>query len=158
MTRSALLVLGAWTASLVTAATASGQDDLGAVLAERQKAVPKGRHAFQETWLLPVQDGAGGPNQFAGRVNVYQDGPRERIEVRANTDSPVLGREAYDGSRAAHRVEDGSARLCQKVDLVERDLGCHPSRERVHMLPISVHRHRSVFAGIGRSTSIERPS
>jgi hypothetical protein len=83
MTRSAWLVLAAGTGSLLLATTASGQDDLGAVLAARQKAVPKGRHAFQETWLLPEPGApAGQPNRFAGRVNVYQDGPRERLEIR----------------------------------------------------------------------------
>jgi hypothetical protein len=82
MTRPASLLLAAWTGILLLAATASAQDDLGAVLAERQEGVPKGRHAFQETWLLPAQDAAGHPNQFAGRITVYQDGPRERLEIR----------------------------------------------------------------------------
>ena len=82
MTRSFALVLAVGTVGLLLVSTASGQDDLGAVLAERQKAVPKGRHAFQETWLLPAEDAAAPPNRFAGRVNVYQDGPRERLEIR----------------------------------------------------------------------------
>ena len=82
MTRPALFVLAAWTGILLLTATASAQDDLGAVLAERQKAVPKGRHAFQETWLLPAQGAAAQPNRFAGRITIYQDGPRERLEIR----------------------------------------------------------------------------
>ncbi|MGH7544299.1 MAG: hypothetical protein ACREK7_10210 [Gemmatimonadota bacterium] len=82
MTRMASLFLAAWTACLLLTATASAQDDLGTVLTERQKAVPKGRHAFQETWLLPARDATAQPNRFAGRVTVYQDGPRERLEIR----------------------------------------------------------------------------
>ena len=82
MTRIPSYVLAAWTGIILLTATASAQDDLAAVLTERQKAVPKGRHAFQETWLLPAQDDAGQPNRFAGRITVYQDGPRERLEIR----------------------------------------------------------------------------
>jgi len=82
MTRFASLAVAAWTGILLAGAPASAQDDLGGVLTERQKAVPKGRHAFQETWLLPAQAGAGQPNRFAGRITVYQDGPRERLEIR----------------------------------------------------------------------------
>jgi hypothetical protein len=82
MTRSASLVLAAWTGGLLLGAPASAQEDLGALLEERQKAVPRGRHAFQETWLLPAQDAPGQPNRFAGRITVYQDGPRERLEIR----------------------------------------------------------------------------
>ena len=91
MTRPASLVLAAWTVGLLPASTASGQDDLGAVLAVRQEAVPKGRHAFQETWLLPEPGAAAGsPNRFGGRVNVYQDGPRERLEIR-RVEGDLLG-------------------------------------------------------------------
>jgi hypothetical protein len=82
MTRPASLFLAAWTWTLLLTTTASAQDDLGAVLAERQKTVPKGRHAFQETWLLPSQGADAQPNRFAGRITVYQDGPRERLEIR----------------------------------------------------------------------------
>ena len=90
MTRPAFLLLATWAAAHLVAATAWAQDDLGATLAERQKAVPKGRHAFQETWLLPAPDAAGQPNRFAGRITVYQDGPRERLEIR-RVEGELLG-------------------------------------------------------------------
>lgn len=75
--------LVAWGATLALPLRAIAQEeDLGAMLAGRQEAVPSGRHAFQETWLLPSPDDDAGGNQFAGRATFYQDGPRERIEIR----------------------------------------------------------------------------
>ena len=75
-------------AVLPGAAPANAQTDLAALLDGRQKAVPEGRHAFQETWLLPAP-GATGGSQFAGRATFYQDGPRERIEVRPVRDGAL---------------------------------------------------------------------
>ncbi|MGH9318304.1 MAG: hypothetical protein ACRD3V_00210, partial [Vicinamibacteria bacterium] len=74
--------LAAWSGAFALATPALAQDDLGTLLDERRKAVPSGRHAFQETWLLPAGGAEAGPNEFAGRATFYQDGPRERIEIR----------------------------------------------------------------------------
>jgi hypothetical protein len=68
----------------IAPAPALGQDDLGPVLDARRQAVPLGPRAFHETWLLPAS-GATSPTPqqtvFAGRVSVWQRGPRERIEI-----------------------------------------------------------------------------
>ena len=61
-----------------------GQNDLGPVLDARRQAVPGGPRAFHETWLLPASgETSPTPQQtvFAGRVSVWQKGPRERIEI-----------------------------------------------------------------------------
>lgn len=81
-------VILAASAILPGAASASAQEDLAALLAGRQEAVPEGRHAFQETWLLPAPDDIG-RSEFAGRATFYQDGPRERIEVRPVRDGAL---------------------------------------------------------------------
>ncbi len=82
MTRRASPILLACSGVLLLTAPAIAQQDLGTLLAERQEAVPRGRHAFQETWLMPAPGADAGPSVFAGRATVYQDGPRERIEIR----------------------------------------------------------------------------
>ncbi|MGH7558936.1 MAG: hypothetical protein ACREMD_14360 [Gemmatimonadota bacterium] len=74
--------LAAWGGALALPTPAIAQADLGTLLAERQEAVPRGRHAFQETWLMPARGPDPERNEFAGRVTFYQDGPRERIEIR----------------------------------------------------------------------------
>lgn len=89
MMRPASLLLAAGTGILLLSASVSAQDELGTVLTERQNAVPKGRHAFQETWLLPSDGDPARPNRFAGRVTVYQDGPRERLEIREVEDGSL---------------------------------------------------------------------
>ncbi|MGH7571500.1 MAG: hypothetical protein ACREMK_06620 [Gemmatimonadota bacterium] len=80
--------LAIWGA-LALATPAVAQQDLGALLAGRQEAVPRGRHAFQETWLLRAGGADAGPNEFAGRATFYQDGPRERIEIRGVEDGTL---------------------------------------------------------------------
>ncbi|MFN2420630.1 MAG: hypothetical protein ABR527_04545 [Gemmatimonadota bacterium] len=73
------LALGA-----VQAVPVFGQDDLGPVLDARRQGVPRGPRAFHETWLLPAQgESSPTPQQtvFAGRVSVWQKGPRERLEI-----------------------------------------------------------------------------
>ncbi|HJU86782.1 MAG TPA: hypothetical protein VJ788_05390 [Gemmatimonadota bacterium] len=60
---------------------------LQATLEARREAMPRGRHAWQETWLVP-ESGTSAPDaaqvtKFGGRVWAYQDGDRERLELRA---------------------------------------------------------------------------
>lgn len=71
------------------AATPLGAQDLSAVLDRRADQVPDGKRAFQETWLLPrsgavAADASG--TEFGGRVSVFQEEGRERLEIR-----PVRG-------------------------------------------------------------------
>lgn len=69
-------------AAAALAGPAVGQEapDLEARLAE----IPAGPRVFQETWLLP-REGEAAPTaaetEFAGRVAVFQAGPRERLEI-----------------------------------------------------------------------------
>ena len=81
MKRGALLAL---LSALLLAGPASGQQDLASILTARHDALPGGKHAYQETWLLPAEGAAApgpGATVFAGRVTVYQDGARERLEI-----------------------------------------------------------------------------
>jgi hypothetical protein len=60
---------------------------LQATLEARREEMPRGKHAWQETWLVP-ESGASAPDaarvtKFGGRVWAYQDGDRERLELRA---------------------------------------------------------------------------
>lgn len=60
---------------------------LQATLDARRDAMPRGKRAWQETWLVP-ETGASAPDasqvrKFGGRVVAYQDGDRERLELRA---------------------------------------------------------------------------
>lgn len=60
---------------------------LQATLDVRREAMPNGKRAWQETWLVP-EAGASAPDasavtKFGGRVTAYQDGDRERLELRA---------------------------------------------------------------------------
>lgn len=82
MMRNALSIPLTWIAALALAAPAIAQQDLATLLAERQDAVPRGRRAFQETWLMPAGGADAPSSEFAGRAVFYQDGPRERIEIR----------------------------------------------------------------------------
>jgi len=77
--RSGLLVV----LGFLCVAPARGQE-LGAVLETRREALPKGKHAFQETWLLPAEGASAASADatvFSARVTVYQDAPRERLEI-----------------------------------------------------------------------------
>lgn len=79
---SAVLALGL--AGLSSAALAQ---TLQTTLDARREAMPRGKHAWQETWLMPAE-GSSAPDaaqvtKFGGRVRVYQDGDRERLELRA---------------------------------------------------------------------------
>lgn len=91
--------------ALVTStSSALAQEDLGAVLEERARSVPDGPRAFQETWLLPA-DGSTATDpantRFAGRVHVYQQAPKERLEIHRVVDGefadPVVV--VLDGNR-----------------------------------------------------------
>ncbi|HET6363197.1 MAG TPA: hypothetical protein VFH11_14245 [Gemmatimonadota bacterium] len=60
---------------------------LQAALDARRESMPRGKHAWQETWLVP-ESGTSAPeagqvSKFGGRVWAYQDGDRERLELRA---------------------------------------------------------------------------
>ena len=77
-------------AALVTAAAVpapSPAQTLEQALETRSEAMPRGKHAWQETWLVP-ESGPSAPvaaqvRKFAGRVTAYPDGDRERLELRA---------------------------------------------------------------------------
>ncbi|HET6638736.1 MAG TPA: hypothetical protein VFH82_08150 [Gemmatimonadota bacterium] len=60
---------------------------LQAALDARREAMPRGKHAWQETWLVPESGTAAADaaqvSKFGGRVWAYQDGDRERLELRA---------------------------------------------------------------------------
>lgn len=80
MIRTTLLLL----ATAALASPLAAQSDLERILAERQAALPDETRAYQETWLLPVGgDVAPSPDsvRFAGRATVWQDPPRERLEI-----------------------------------------------------------------------------
>ncbi|MCK5440200.1 MAG: hypothetical protein KAI97_09660 [Gemmatimonadetes bacterium] len=70
-------------AGLMVASPLAAQDDLGAMLDARREAIPKEKRVFEETWLIPA-DGVESNAQprFAGRVVVFQDRPKERLEIR----------------------------------------------------------------------------
>ena len=76
----------------------SSAQSLQATLDARREAMPRGKHAWQETWLVP-ESGTSAPDaaevkKFGGRVWAYQDGDRERLELRAargnELDEPVV--------------------------------------------------------------------
>jgi hypothetical protein len=60
---------------------------LQVALDARRQSMPRGKHAWQETWLVPESSAsvpdAGQVTKFGGRVTAYQDGSRERLELRA---------------------------------------------------------------------------
>lgn len=93
-------VLGPLLALAVLAATADRADAqaLQATLDARRDAMPRGKRSWQETWLVPGT-GTAAPDasqvtKFGGRVSAYQDGDRERLELRAargdELDDPVI--------------------------------------------------------------------
>lgn len=72
---------------LAGADATSAAQALQPTLEARREAMPRGKHAWQETWLVP-EAGPAAPDaaqvrKFAGRVTAYQDGDRERLELRA---------------------------------------------------------------------------
>ena len=72
---------------VVLAPALAAAQALQATLDARREALPRGKHAWQETWLLPEQGpsapDAGQVTRFAGRVTAFQDGRKERLELRA---------------------------------------------------------------------------
>lgn len=79
-------------AVVTSTSSALAQEDLGAVLEKRAGSVPDGPRAFQETWLLPAEaptatDPAN--TRFAGRVHVYQQAPKERLEIHRVVDGEL---------------------------------------------------------------------
>lgn len=83
-------IAGAATLALAFAAlfpSSTSAQALQATLDSRSEAMPRGKHAWQETWLVP-ESGTSAPaaaqvTKFGGRVWAYQDGDRERLELRA---------------------------------------------------------------------------
>ena len=66
---------------------ASLAQTMQATVDARREAMPRGKRAWQETWLVPAS-GTTAPDaaqvtKFGGRVWAYQDGDRERLELRA---------------------------------------------------------------------------
>ena len=92
--RGALLAL----ALGATVPVPSPAQSLQATLDARREAMPRGKHAWQETWLVPESGtsaaDAAQVTKFGGRVWAYQDGDRERLEIRAargdELDEPVV--------------------------------------------------------------------
>jgi hypothetical protein len=76
-------------AGVILAALPAGStaQTLQATLDARREAMQRGKHAWQETWLVPEAGPsapeAGQVTKFGGRVTAYQDGDRERLELRA---------------------------------------------------------------------------
>ena len=72
---------------LLTAPAARGQD-IDQTLAARQKALPKEKRAYEETILTGPAGGAAAEKdlKLAAKVAVFQEAPRERVELR-----PVSG-------------------------------------------------------------------
>jgi hypothetical protein len=60
---------------------------LQTTLDARRESMPRGKHAWQETWLVPEEGttapDASGVTRFAGRVTAFQDGRKERLELRS---------------------------------------------------------------------------
>ena len=84
---------------------------LQATLDARRDAMPRGKHAWQETWLVPAT-GTSAPDaaqvtKFGGRVWGYQDGERERLELRAaegdDLAEPVVVEAGGSQTRVVHR-------------------------------------------------------
>ena len=95
--RALILLAGALTLGAGMPAAAAAQS-LQATIDARREAMPAGKRSWQETWLVPAS-GASAPDaaqvrKFAGRVVAYQDGDRERLELRAargsELDEPVV--------------------------------------------------------------------
>jgi hypothetical protein len=76
----------------------SAAQALQATLDARREGMPGGKRSWQETWLVPETGpsaaDAAQVRKFAGRVVAYQEGDRERLELRAargtELDEPVV--------------------------------------------------------------------
>jgi hypothetical protein len=74
-------------ALLCAAAAGARGQALDETLDARQKALGKGKRAYQETFLAaPAGGAASGKLELAAKVAVFQEAPRERLEIR-----PVSG-------------------------------------------------------------------
>ncbi|MGH2393378.1 MAG: hypothetical protein ACRDGH_07795, partial [Candidatus Limnocylindria bacterium] len=98
-------------------------------LEARRESMPRGKHAWQETWLVPESgESASVADQvrkFAGRVWAYQDGDRERLELRAargdELDDPVIV--VSDGEEYWLVTQVGAGPLAQSAKASDRWLG-----------------------------------
>lgn len=83
----ALLLAAAALATTAAFPAPSPAQTLAQALETRSQSMPRGKHSWQETWLVPESGpsapDAGQVRKFAGRVIAYQDGDRERLELRA---------------------------------------------------------------------------
>ena len=84
MHRPLLLAAGVAAALICASAPAVSGQDLEQTLSARQKALPKGKRAYDETFLTPPAGGAAGEKdlKLTAKVAVFQDAPRERLEIR----------------------------------------------------------------------------
>lgn len=96
--RSVVATLALAALGIVLLPAASDAQALQPTLDARLEALPRGTRAWQETWLVP-ESGTSAPSpsqvtKFRGRVTAYQDGKRERLELRAargdDLDDPVV--------------------------------------------------------------------
>lgn len=83
--RSLIVAAAAVMALLGPLASAAPAQELDATLAARQKALGKGKRAYQETILTAPEGGAASEKELklAAKVAVFQEAPRERLEIRA---------------------------------------------------------------------------
>jgi hypothetical protein len=80
------------------APASSAAQALQPTLDARREAMPNGKRSWQETWLVPEAGSSAADaaqvRKFAGRVVAYQEGNRERLELRAargtELDEPVV--------------------------------------------------------------------
>jgi len=83
----ALLLAAAALATAAALPAPSPAQTLEQTLEARSQSMPRGKRAWQETWLVPESGPsapeAGQVTKFGGRVTAYQDGDRERLELRA---------------------------------------------------------------------------
>ena len=112
MTARAIAGLVTALAILAGAPERSDAQGLQATLDARRDALPRGKRSWQETWLVPAT-GTSAPDaaqvtKFGGRVTAYQDGDRERLELRAakgdELDDPLVIVADADGYWLVTRV------------------------------------------------------
>lgn len=139
-------------AGLLLATSLSAQDDLQAMLDARREAIPKKKQVFEETWLIPA-DGAEpeAEPRFAGRVVVFQDRSKERIEIRRVIDDqleePIII--VCDGRRY-HLVTRVGA-----TDLISSEPVADPFVQLVLGGPAgAAESHRTVTGADGTTTAI----
>ncbi len=138
--------------SLVLVASLSAQDDMASILDARRQAIPKEKRVFEETWLTPAEGAAPTAEpSFAGRVVVFQDRPKERLEIRR-----VTGGELEDPLVI---VSDGRGYyLVTRVgatDLISSEPIGDPFVQRVlRSPPGTIEPHRAVRDRDGTTTAI----